>query len=217
MYRYRGKIYLLLRYSIVFFLFISVFSIAKAQEVTFEQALLKEINLMRQHPQYYAEHVIKTFARYYRGRYIYLPKRGRITSSEGVRALYECVRVLKATQPLKPLLYSTDLAAAACLHVADQSRSGRTGHRGSNGSFVADRVELFVEWENSVAENIFYGPMSARETLVFLMIDDGVRDRGHRKNFLSPNLKYAGISRGYHPIYTKMVVIDFAGGVKGNQ
>lgn len=169
---------------------------------------------MRQHPQYYAEQVVKPFANYYRGRYIYLPNRGRLRSAEGARAVYECVRVLKAVKPLPPLVYSSDLAAAACLHVADQSRSGGTGHTGSNGSSVADRIELFVQWQKTIAENIFYGPMSARETVVFLLIDDGVRDRGHRKNFLNRDFRYVGISKGYHPIYSKMVVMDFAGGVK---
>ncbi len=135
------------KYSIVFFLLVSICSISKAQELTFEQALLKEINLMRKHPQYYAEHVIKPFSRYYKGKYIYLPNRGRMTSREGLRALHECVRVLRSTQPLKPLLHNTDLAAAACLHVADQSRSGRTGHIGSNGSKVAERIAVFRQWE----------------------------------------------------------------------
>lgn len=185
-----------------------------AQQATFEQELLKEINMMRQHPQYYADKVIKPYAKYYRGRKIYLPGRAAIQSREGLRALYECVNKLKRTKALPPLQHHAALAAAACLHVADQSRSGRTGHSSSNGRSVAQRIEQFASWQHAVAENILYGSMTARETVVFLLIDDGVRDRGHRKNFLSAEFKCVGIAKGHHPIYTKMVVMDFAAGIK---
>lgn len=189
-------------------------SLTAQQTPSFEQQLLNEINLLREHPTYYAKHIVLPYAAYYSGRQLRMPGKGTITTKEGLRALHECVKVLYATKPMPPFQYSSDLSAAACIHIADQSRSGRTGHIGGNGSSVADRIELFVHWEKQIAENIFYGKVNVRQAVVLLLIDDGVSDRGHRKNFLNRTLRYLGAAKGYHPIYSKMIVIDFAGGIE---
>jgi len=41
-----------------------------------------------------------------------------------------------------------------------------------------------------------------------LIVDDGVADRGHRTLVYSPELRYAGVSCGPHPIYRTVCVID---------
>jgi uncharacterized protein YkwD len=62
-----------------------------------------------------------------------------------------------------------------------------------------------------IAENIAYGGTSARQVIIYLLIDDGVQDRGHRKNFIQPEFKTVGVSVGFHPEYKTMCVMDFAG------
>ena len=60
-------------------------------------------------------------------------------------------------------------------------------------------------------ENIDYGKKSPEQVIVALMIDDGVKDRGHRKNIFSKGFKKMGAFTGHHPKYTQSTVIDYNG------
>ena len=62
------------------------------------------------------------------------------------------------------------------------------------------------------AENIAYGQRSARAIVMALIVDDGVRGRGHRKNIFNPNYNVAGAAYGPHARYGSVCSIDFASG-----
>jgi uncharacterized protein YkwD len=63
-----------------------------------------------------------------------------------------------------------------------------------------------------VSENVQYGrAASAHEVIADLVIDDGVPDRGHRRNALDPNVRVAGVACGPHATYGQMCVIVHAG------
>ncbi len=179
----------------------------------FEKEVIYEINLFRSNPAKYAENYIDPLAKYYDQKIIHYPGDKSILSLEGIKALYECVRELKKENPL-PLLYPNKaLSFAASDHRQDQGKTGKTGHAGSDGSNMQQRIERYGMWQKRIAENIAYGNTTARQVLIFLLIDDGVKNRGHRKNLLHPAFHLVGVSFGSHPVYETMCVMEFAGGV----
>ncbi len=178
-----------------------------------EKEIIYEINLFRSNPVKYAEDYIAPLSRNYQKNILQYPGDKPIKTVEGVKALHECVRELKKATP-KPLLYPNEaLTKSAEDHCRDQSKSGKTGHTGSDNSNLKIRIERYGKWKTRIAENIAYGNTSARQMVVFLLIDDNVRNRGHRVNMLNPDFKLVGVSCGKHPEYSTMCVMDFAGGM----
>jgi uncharacterized protein YkwD len=99
-------------------------------------------------------------------------------------------------------------------HAKDQGSAGSSQHKGSDGSQSWNRVNRYGTWEKSVAENIAFGSDKARNIVLFLIIDDGVSTRGHRKNIFRPDFRVVGVACGPHPTYGTVCVITFAGGYK---
>jgi len=178
-----------------------------------EKEIVFEINIFRSDPAQYAEKYIAPLAKNYQKNILQYPGDIPIKTVEGVKALNECVRELKKATP-KPILYPSEgLTKAAEDHCRDQSKTGRTGHIGSDNSNLKARVDRYGKWKVRIAENIAYGNTSARQVIIFLLIDDNVKNRGHRVNMLHPDFKLVGVSTGRHPEYLTMCVMDFAGGM----
>jgi uncharacterized protein YkwD len=47
-------------------------------------------------------------------------------------------------------------------------------------------------------------------TVIMLVIDDGVPDRGHRRNLFNDQFQVAGAAIGPHRAYGEMTVVDLA-------
>jgi uncharacterized protein YkwD len=167
---------------------------AKAGDLA--EQVLAEINLARTAPQQYAQIVAAQGA----------GSRG----GEGERAVAEAIHFLEKARPLPPLAASNGMASSALTHVLEMGPVGGRGHKGSNGSQPWDRMAQFGRWAGHAGENIDYGVHDARSVVVRLIVDDGVRDRGHRKNIFSSSFHVAGAASGFHATYGSMCVIDFA-------
>ena len=177
----------------------------------FEKNIILEINKLRSNPSEYAREYMEPLKKYFNGRKFYYPGDLPLMTTEGVKALQECIRFLQ-TQPPVPILHpSSGLTDAANDHVRDQSRTGDTGHRGKDLSGFRDRIERYGLWSVRIAENIAYGNITAQQVVVYLLIDDGIPTRGHRKNFLNKDFRLVGVAEGNHPGYEKMCVMEFAG------
>jgi uncharacterized protein YkwD len=175
-----------------------------------EEDLFEEINLARTDPGTYM-----TFLKEFRGRYagkkIRLPGNLIILSREGVQAVDEAFQALNDTNPMSPLKWSRGMSMAAGDHVEEQGRTGKVGHPSADGSQPWDRIKRYGTARGLIGENIAYGKLSARIMVLGLIIDDGIPDRGHRKNIFNPKFGIAGIACGDHPRFGIMCVIDFAG------
>ncbi|HUF27274.1 MAG TPA: CAP domain-containing protein [Gemmatimonadaceae bacterium] len=174
--------------------------------------MLAELNQARTDPRAYARH-LEAMLPWYQGTTMRQPGTNVVVrTQEGGAAVREAIRVLRATSPLHELTASRGMSLAARDHVRDQERSGGVGHSGRDGSSAADRVNRYGSWSLTLSENIAYGPPTAREVVIGLIVDDGVPGRGHRRNILDPMIAFAGIACGTHPEYRRMCVIKHAGG-----
>lgn len=176
---------------------------------TLEQQVIAELNLARTQPQAYAEFVAELLP-YYRGYRLERPGRIALRTQEGRAATKEAIRFLREAKPLDPLRPSRGMSLAAQEHLRDLERTGGTGHRGSDGSKPWDRLNRYGEWQTRVGENIDFGSQGAREVVISLLVDDGVRSRGHRKNIFQGDFRVVGVGCGRHSTYGTVCVMDLA-------
>jgi uncharacterized protein YkwD len=172
--------------------------------------VLAEVNLARTSPRAYAG-FLREFRVQFRGKYFVLPGSDtRMQTNEGVKAVDEAIKVLSRQKPLPPLAWSDGLAAAAAELVKEQGESGVIGHSGVQGPGMRERIGRHGKWNRQSGESIGYGPKEARDMVIQMIVDDGVPDRGHRKNIFSTVFHTAGVACGPHPEFGNMCVIDFA-------
>ena len=179
-----------------------------------EQEVILELNKVRSNPKRFAEEYLDELRDHFEGSIFTYPGQVPLKTREGVSPLNECIQELKSTAPMSVLNPAEGLTKAATDLVNDQKKNGGIGHIARNGSTPQKRIEKYGDWDICSAEDITYGSFEARQIVIFLLIDDGVPDRAHRKNILNPCFKFAGTTYGTHPSYDSMCVIDYAGDYK---
>lgn len=110
-----------------------------------------------------------------------------------------------------PLLYAEQsLFNAAQYHAHDMGKTGRIGHRSSNGDSFRDRIERFTGVGYEKSENCSYGFDSALGIVCQLLIDRDVEDLGHRKNILRQRNNSVGVAIRPHKQFKVNCVMDFS-------
>lgn len=112
---------------------------------------------------------------------------------------------LKKTAGLRPLVPEKDLTALAQEHARKFGEKGRTGH----GDFNKRYEPLLGNPYNHVGENCSYGYEQAVDIVVSLLIDEGVKSLGHRKNILAPDFNSVGAAIRPHKTYRTNCVTAF--------
>jgi uncharacterized protein YkwD len=176
-----------------------------------EKEIVREHNLARSQPRRYAG-LLTELRKHYRDKIVERPNRPPFSTQEGIEAVDEAIVFLHRAPVLVPLDPSHGLSLSARDHVEDQGPKGETGHIGSDLSALRDRVGRYGSWRQIIAENIAYGPTTARDVVMGLIVDDGVADRGHRKAIFNPFLRVIGVHCGYHKVYDVMCVMNYAAG-----
>jgi uncharacterized protein YkwD len=177
-----------------------------------ERQVIAEMSLARTQPKRFAA-LLRQLRGHYEGNLIREPGRLDRRTQEGVRALDQAIAFLESAAPVGPLAWNEGLFLAARDHAWDQSRTAATGHAGSDGSSMSQRIERYRAWVGSIAENIDYGDSEARRIIINLIVDDGVPGRGHRHNIFDRDYRVAGAAISTHRIYRSMCVIDFAAAI----
>ena len=178
--------------------------------------VVEEHNLIRTNPQSYIPFLEKEMS-YFKGTTLHKPGEIPLMTNEGKGAYEDCINFLKMQKPLNPLEHSDKLSKAAQEHANDIGPKGACSHSGSDGSSSSDRIERYVQWQGSCAENISFGHKTGRDIVMQLILDDGQYNRGHRKNIFSNDSKFIGVGFQNHRTYKTCCVIDYVGGIAGQQ
>lgn len=163
---------------------------------TREKDLFYWTNYFRQNPRRFQETILLEF-------YLQFPE-AKSAYSKSLE-----VDIIKAPSSLQMLLPDNGLLSAAQQHASDLvKRDGVISHTSSNGKTFVQRLQEAGKYKCG-AENVYIGSPSGLESLITLLIDNGVPDKGHRMNLLDPNFGRMGVS--FPSVGSKgLLVQDFA-------
>jgi uncharacterized protein YkwD len=178
-----------------------------------KKAILVEHNRLREDPVSYIP-ILEKQKTYFKGHILSRPKQTPIKTHEGVRAFDLAIEFLKYQKPVPALTHDERLSLAAKDHLEDHGPIGTVSHESSNGKVVAERLEKYCEWDTCCGENLDVGSTRAEDVIVSLLVDDGVKSRGHRENLFNESFRSVGIACGPHKAYGSMTVIDYSGGAR---
>jgi len=157
-----------------------------------EQDFFYWTNLMRKNPGQFGETVLQEFLKQF-------PE----ANSSDSRSL--TAELKKAQTNLPFLVPDHGLFVMASTHATDlKGRWGVISHQSSTGKDFIQRIKEAGKYRCG-AENVFVGTPEALEALILLLIDKGVKDKGHRKNLLDPTFTLMGAS--FKEIENKKVVL----------
>lgn len=135
---------------------------------------------------------------------------------EGIPAMKEAENFLKNAKPVPELKLNVGMSYAAFKHSVYMLKKGKLDHTGKGGSSMSNRLEEYGDWETTIGENILKTINDTRTPEVIVMewlIDDGVKNRGHRQNLLKKDFKVIGIGIAHNAKDDQdWITVDLSGG-----
>lgn len=153
---------------------------AYSQLGTEEKEVVYWVNYVRKEPRLFSNAILLPFLKQF-------PE----AKSNYTRSLINDLSNLSAQSPLAP---SKKLYEVASSHTKDLgSNRLNISHNSSKGESFKERLNKFGYFE-CVSENVYEGKKDGLQAVLFLLIDAGVQNLGHRKNILDSNMKHIGVS-----------------------
>jgi len=178
--------------------------------------ILDAINGVRKAPAKWADKIQKVYIAKMDKKKKKLHKGWKRTFTEGLPAMQEAQKFLKKAKPVAPLKLDMGMSWAAFKHSVYMLTKKKLDHTGQGGSSMNKRLEEFGDWQTTIGENIFKTTKNTRDPEILVMefiIDDGVKNRGHRANIMKKDFKKVGIGIGSDG-KEDWVTMDFSGGFK---
>ncbi|EAR94566.1 SCP-like extracellular protein (macronuclear) [Tetrahymena thermophila SB210] len=171
--------------------------------------VFQEQNRVRTNPTSYIPYLQEMLTQF-KGMVLHKPNEIPLRTNEGPGAVQDCINYLRSLKPLHPYQWDDNMTRAASDHANDIGPKGISNHTGSDGSSMSNRLERYGDWMGKIGENIDFGSKTARDIVLSLIIDDGVDNRGHRKNVLSPDFQKTGVACQKHAQWEICTVLDYA-------
>lgn len=161
-----------------------------------EEEVVKLLNAVRTNPQGFLKSHVNSYL-----------KENELTKNSYAKSL---ITDLKKCAAMGELKLSKVLSEVAQMHALDMGKAGTVGHTSSNGTTFSDRLRKKGKAGGMIAENCDYGNEEPLDIVMALLIDDGIKSLGHRKNILEPTYRWIGIAIEKHKTYRVNCVMDFA-------
>jgi len=174
-----------------------------------ETAVIEEINQARTEPQKFVAY-LEEYRKYMKDNVLSLPNKTPRVTIEGIAAIDDAINDLKKMPKVNPFAVSNGLSKVARQQVGDLQENISLKHFGKDGSGLEKRLMKIGFAGNAASENISYRVDAAREVILNMIIDDGIKSRSHRKNVFSPTFKLFGIACGVATDKTTVCVAEFA-------
>lgn len=189
--------------------------VSKSALSELDAAVVDEINQARSNPQKFVAY-LEEYKKAMKGNVLHLPNRPGIMMIEGVAALDDAITELKKLSKFETLAVSKGLFRTANIQLTDLQEDSTLSHRGKDGSDLGKRLLKFGFAGLDTAENICYKESAAREVVMTMILDDGLKKRPHRKNIFSSKFKHIGVSCGLNNKKEAICVAVFADSFKEN-
>ncbi len=176
-------------------------------------SIIAETNQIRSNPKSYIP-ILEEQIKLFKENVLYRPNEIPIQTNEGPAAYEEAMKFLETQKPLNELQVDESLTKAAEDHLLDIAPKGLVSHESTDGKNISDRIEKYCEWEITCAENIDFGSRTGQDVVISLLVDDGIKTRGHRRNLFKDDVRLVGVATGDHKEYETCIVIDMVGNTR---
>ena len=166
-----------------------------------EKRMIFEINYVRKYPKIYSKIIAK-----------YLSDKSNSTWGLDYDTYYaglELIDELNSMESLNVLIPKKCIYNAAKIHGLDCKKRGFFDHTGSDKSDPWDRITKQCSDFKTGNENGSGGSGKPRNTVISLLLDDGISSRGHRYNIINKKWVYVGCFRYEDPKYRYQWVQNF--------